>query len=64
MTDQQEFEILKLVLDKFLWAGVFLIAFGLYLIVGSNKGIYFILGGSALLLFIVIALKLTYHVKK
>ncbi|MBR9677297.1 hypothetical protein GOV04_04090 [Candidatus Woesearchaeota archaeon] len=30
LTQQQEFEILKLVLDKFLWLGFVIMAFGLW----------------------------------
>ena len=30
LTDVQEFEIMKLILDKFLWLGFIIMAFGLY----------------------------------
>jgi hypothetical protein len=36
LTDQQEFEIMKLVLDKFLWIGTVVMMFGLWLIIQSQ----------------------------
>jgi hypothetical protein len=52
MTAEQEFEILKLVLDKYLWLGTGVMVFGLYkIIVDPNvaQGIAMILTGSVLL---------------
>lgn len=35
LTEKEEFDIMKLVLDKFLLLGVFIMALGLYMIVSS-----------------------------
>jgi len=47
LTEQQEFEIMKLVLDKFLWLGVGIMFFGLYNIITGEtwQGVSWIIGG-------------------
>ena len=52
LTEQQEFEILKLVLDKFLWLGFGIMAFGLYQIFVSTVqvGLSWIISGAVILL--------------
>lgn len=52
LTENEEFELMKLVLDKFLWVGVGLSAYGLYLLITQtgNAGFYFL--GSGVLLMI------------
>ncbi len=53
MTEGQEFEIMKLVLDKFLWLGFIVMGFGMYssLSTGSFKaGVWYLLAGAILLL--------------
>jgi len=61
MTEQQEFEIMKLVLDKFLWLGFIIMAFGIYKMISTSvigEGIYYLLLGIVLLiLFLVIIVK-------
>ena len=62
ITRQEEFEILKLVLDKFLWLGVLLMAYGFYLIVNMSDNLVYGLsvlgvGGVLLLLFVWILMK-------
>jgi hypothetical protein len=60
MTEQQEFEIMKLVLDKFLWIGFVVMAFGVYkmLTIGVTEGMYYVLiGAVVLILFLVIIVK-------
>lgn len=60
MTKDQEFEILKLVLDKFLWIGFVVMLLGVYKMVFDTitKGLYyFIVGIVVLLLFVVIIVK-------
>ena len=37
LTNSQEFEIMKVVLDKFLLLGVFIMAMGLYMIVSTTQ---------------------------
>ena len=60
LTEQQEFEIMKLVLDKFLWIGFVLMAFGVYQMfaVGIPIGLaWFISGIIFLILFIMLIVK-------
>lgn len=60
MTEQQEFEIMKLVLDKFLYLGFGIMAFGVYKMLSTTitDGIYYLIFGIALLiLFLVIIVK-------
>lgn len=60
MTPQQEFEIMKLVLDKFLWIGFVVMAFGVYrmLTAGVTEGMYYLfIGAVVLILFLVIIVK-------
>lgn len=60
MTEQQEFEIMKLVLDKFLWIGFVVMFFGIYKMISSTimDGVYYLILGIVLLvLFLVIVVK-------
>ena len=60
LTQSEEFEIMKLVLDKFLWFGFAIMAFGLYRTLTANiaDGFYYIIAGAVLLiLFMVIIVK-------
>ena len=52
MTGSEEFEIMKLVLDKFLWVGTLLMLYGLYTAIAQNvnDGMYFILAGAVVLI--------------
>jgi hypothetical protein len=52
LTINQEFEIMKLVLDKFLWLGMGIMVFGLYKAIsaGIQEGIYYLLAGVVLLI--------------
>ena len=52
LTEQQEFEIMKLVLDKFLWVGVALMAIGIYFMLTKTvqDGIYFLLSGVIIMI--------------
>ena len=51
LTSSEEFEIMKLVLDKFLWVGAALLGWGLYqsILGNGNDGLYFILSGAVVL---------------
>ena len=69
LTQHEEFEIMKLVLDKFLWLGFGIIAFGFYLlaVVGLEqlwKGIAFVLTGIVVLGIFVVLLVKEYEVIK
>lgn len=60
LTQSEEFEIMKLVLDKFLWLGFGIMAFGLYKMVTDTllTGIAWLIAGIVvLLLFMVIIVK-------
>jgi cell division protein FtsW (lipid II flippase) len=60
LTQTEEFEILKLVLDKFLWLGVGVMGLGLWRILNSTirEGVYFlIIGIVVLLVFLVILIR-------
>ncbi|MBW2984231.1 hypothetical protein KY361_03895 [Candidatus Woesearchaeota archaeon] len=60
LTAQQEFDIMKLVLDKFLWLGFVVMAYGLYQMfnVGIPIGLTWIITGAVvLILFTVIIVK-------
>jgi len=68
LTQQQEFEIMKLVLDKFLWLGFAIMAFGLYVIVMQVENIFrgfafMIVGAILLVLFMMLIVK-EYEVMK
>ncbi len=60
LTQQQEFEIMKLVLDKFLWLGFILMGYGLYkmfvdtIVIGL---IWIVAGGALLVLFMILIVK-------
>ncbi len=61
MTEQQEFEIMKLVLDKFLWLGLIIMLFGIYKMITQQQtieGFYYVIGGAvALLVFLILIVK-------
>ena len=66
MTAQQEFEIMKLVLDKFLWLGFGVMAFGVYKMISATitDGIYYLILGIALLILFMIIIVKEYEVLK
>ncbi len=61
MTEEQEFEVMKLVLDKFLWLGFIVMGWGMYIAirdVGILPGLWYMIAGAVLLfLFVVIIVK-------
>ena len=68
ITKQEEFEIMKLVLDKFLWFGVLILAYGFYLLVSQSENMWSGLsvlgvGAALLLLFVWILMKEFNYVK-
>jgi hypothetical protein len=57
LTRQEEFDILKIVIDKFLLLGIFLLGFGLFKIIDTADfvlGLTVILGGVVLLVILTI----------
>jgi hypothetical protein len=62
LTIDQEFQILLLVLDKFLWLGFGIMAFGLYVIISTATTIFqgfsfMAIGALLLVLFMLLLLK-------
>ena len=60
LSEQQEFEILKLVLDKFLWIGFIFIGFGLYQMFATSilvGLIWSVVGILLLILFMLLLIK-------
>ena len=58
LTQQQEFEIMKLVLDKFLWLGFIVMAYGMFLffsngLEGAATTISLMVAGAVILLLFV-----------
>ena len=51
LSEAQEFELMKLVLDKFLWLGFGIMAYGLYLMYSSTLqvGLAWIISGAVIL---------------
>lgn len=69
LTRQEEFEIMKLVIDKFLWLGVGIMAYGFYKMITANTDIWYGLtvllsGAVVLVLFMMVVLKEYNYAKK
>jgi len=66
LTPSEEFDIMKMVLDKFLWLGVAIMAFGLYRIfVGTSmSGFSLIITGSIILVLFLILIVKEYEIVK
>jgi hypothetical protein len=66
LTAEQEFRILLLVLDKFLWLGFGIMAFGLYFIVSNaptySKGFSFMVIGALILVLFMLLLVREYEI--
>ncbi len=61
MTEDQEFQIMKLVLDKFLWLGFIVMGWGMYQSLSQESilaGLWYMVAGAILLvLFLIIIVK-------
>ena len=66
MTSQQEFEIMKLVLDKFLWLGFIVMGWGMYksLTETFKSGIWYMITGAILLVVFMIVIVREYEIIK
>jgi len=66
LSTQQEFEIMKLVLDKFLWLGFAIMAFGLYVLFTKTfvEGMAWIVVGAIILILFMILIVKEYEVIK
>ena len=63
LTQNEEFEVMKLVLDKFLWVGILIILYGLYLmatgdVANTLKGLTVLIAGIVVMIvFMVIMIR-------
>ncbi len=65
MTDQQEFEIMKLVLDKFLWLGFIVMGWGMYTSIRDSSilpGLWYMIAGAVLLLLFLVMIVKEYEI--
>ena len=65
LTRQEEFEILKLVIDKFLWVGIIIMLYGLYTMISAATfgiGMWIMFGGAILLVLLMVLLVREYEV--
>ena len=65
ITKQQEFEIMKLMLEKFLWLGFIIMGWGLAVILRDGvfvPGVWYIIAGSILLILFAIIIVKEYEV--
>jgi hypothetical protein len=66
LSQTEEFKIMTLVLDKFLWLGFGVMAYGLYkaLTVGISEGFYYMLAGAVVLVLFLVVVVREYEVIK
>ena len=66
LTEQQEFEIMKLVLDKFLWIGFIFMLIGVYQMFATSlfDGLLWFTGGIILLILFIILIVKEYEIIK
>lgn len=65
LTRQEEFEILKLVLDKFLWVGFLIMLYGLYRVITTSSfamGLWIMAGGALILVLLMVLLVREYEI--
>ena len=65
MTKDQEFQIMKLVLDKFLWLGFIVMGWGMYTSIGDSSvvpGLWYMVAGAVLLILFVILIVKEYEI--
>ncbi|MBI4983754.1 hypothetical protein HZC32_03860 [Candidatus Woesearchaeota archaeon] len=67
MTEEQEFQIMKLVLDKFLWLGFIIMGWGMYQSLSQSSimaGIWYMISGAVVLLLFLIIIVKEYEIVK
>ncbi len=67
MTEEQEFEIMKLVLDKFLWLGFIVMGWGMYTAISDSAilpGLWYMIAGAVLLVLFLIIIVKEYEILK
>jgi hypothetical protein len=65
LTRQEEFDILKLVLDKFLWVGFAIMLYGLYKTISESSlsmGLWIMAGGALILVLLMVLLVREYEI--
>ncbi|HLC91359.1 MAG TPA: hypothetical protein VJI15_06350 [Candidatus Nanoarchaeia archaeon] len=65
MTVEQEFQIMKLVLDKFLWLGFIVMGWGMYISINDEAvlpGLWYMISGAVLLLLFLVLIVKEYEV--
>jgi len=65
MTADQEFQIMKLVLDKFLWLGFIIMGWGMYQSLSQSSilaGLWYMIAGAVLLLVFVFIITKEYEI--
>jgi len=70
LTQNEEFEIMKLVLDKFLWVGTLIMLYGFYVLIKPYElggkplfdGILYVLAGAVVLVLFMILIVKEYEV--
>jgi hypothetical protein len=67
MTEDQEFQIMKLVLDKFLWLGFIVMGWGMYQSLSQasiEAGLWYMISGAVLLILFLIIIVKEYEILK
>jgi hypothetical protein len=68
LTKQEEFEIMKLVLDKFLWLGIFILGFGFWRMIASPESLGYsfliVISGAILLIIFMVMIVREYEYMK
>ena len=64
LTPSEEFEIMKLVLDKFLWLGVIIMGLGLYKIAANLSGLAMMMVWAIILIIFLILIVKEYEIIK
>lgn len=65
MSEEQEFEIMKLVLDKFLWLGFIVMGWGMYQSLSQADvlaGLWYMIAGAVLLVIFLIVIVKEYEI--
>ena len=65
MSKDQEFQIMKLVLDKFLWLGFIVMGWGMYTSIRDSSvlpGLWYMVAGAVLLILFVILIVKEYEI--
>ncbi|PIZ51660.1 hypothetical protein COY27_03005 [Candidatus Woesearchaeota archaeon CG_4_10_14_0_2_um_filter_33_13] len=67
LSEDQEFQIMKLVLDKFLWLGFIVMGWGMYQSLTSGipaSGLWYMLAGAVLLILFLVIIVKEYEIMK